>query len=103
MKCIYHEMPSDQIQKQLEEARSNLREDRFTFATARSLPDPGSISKTRKNIARMLTILRLRELGKASQVEGKVKKKSAREAPRSEPKEAEKAGPRSRSKKGGAK
>lgn len=65
MGSVVHEMTDEEIKKQIEANRSELRELRFTFAVARSLQDPARVRKLKRDTARMLTVQRLRELGKA--------------------------------------
>ena len=80
MGSSYHEMADDELNKQLELSRSELRESRFTYATARSLQDPAGVGKLKKNIARILTIKTEREKGIAEikpKTDRKKKKDSA--------------------------
>lgn len=64
MAVNYHEMTEEELQKQLDASRSELRELRFTFAVARSLQNPSRPGQIKKSIARILTIKRARELKK---------------------------------------
>ena len=62
----FHEMTEEELQKQLELSHSEIRELRFTYAVARSLQDPARVRKLKRNVARILTVLNLRKLGKAT-------------------------------------
>ena len=86
MGSIFHELTEEEMAKQLEDAKSEIRELRFTFAMTRSLTDPSRISKQKRNIAKIKTVLRERELGKAT-----VKPKTERKAKASKKKKAEEA------------
>ena len=67
MAATFHEMNDEELSKQLEAARAEMRELRFTFAVARSLPNPARVGKLRKDVARILTIRRARSLGISKQ------------------------------------
>ena len=82
---IFHEMSDTEITKQLAENRSELRELRFTFAEARSLPDPDKVRRTRRDIARMLTVQREREMGLTEVKEKTNRKKSKGDSTASAP------------------
>lgn len=89
MATAYHEMTNEELDKQLEQARVELRNLRFTFAVARSLQSPARVGALRKNIARILTIKRGRELGIAkvqpkSEKSIAAEKKTAAKAPKKE-------------------
>ena len=75
MGSVYHELTEAEMSKQLEEARSELRELRFSYAMTRSLTDPSRVNKLKRNIARILTVQKERELGKAT-----IKEKTERKA-----------------------
>ena len=70
MAATFHEMNDDELSKQLEAARAEIRELRFTYAVARSLPNPARVGKLRKDVARIMTIRRARTLGIAKQAAG---------------------------------
>lgn len=74
MGSVFHELTDEEIKAQKEQAHSDLRELRFTYAISRSLPSPAKASELKKNIARMNTVLRERELGLA-QVKPKTDRK----------------------------
>ncbi len=91
MATAYHEMTNEELDKQLDQARVELRNLRFTFAVARSLQSPARVGDLKKNIARILTIKRGRDLGIAkvlpkSEKSAALEKKSASKAA---PKKAE--------------
>lgn len=99
MATAYHEMTNEELDKQLDLARVELRNLRFTFAVARSLQSPARVGDLKKNIARILTIKRGRELGIAkvlpkSEKSAALEKKAAKpaqkkvEAPKAEKKPA---------------
>lgn len=69
MAASFHEMTDEELSKQLESAASEIRELRFNYAVARSLQDPARVGKLRKDVARIKTVKRARELGIAKQVE----------------------------------
>ena len=71
MACVFHEMTTEELEKQLELSRSELRELRFTFAVARSLQDPARVRKLKRNVAKILTVTRARQLGIVEQSSGK--------------------------------
>jgi len=75
MASVFHELTDLEIAKQLEEAKSEIRELRFAYATTRSLADPSRVGKLKRNIARMMTVLRERQMGKTD-VKPKTEKKS---------------------------
>ncbi|MGQ0633258.1 MAG: 50S ribosomal protein L29 [Planctomycetaceae bacterium] len=59
------EMSDDQLQFSLREARETLFRLRFQ-ATTEKLDAPSNLRKTRREVARLLTILRERELAQAA-------------------------------------
>ena len=63
MATTYHEMTDEELNKQLEDSSSELRELRFTYAMARSLPDPSRVGKLKRNVARIKTVLTERKKG----------------------------------------
>jgi large subunit ribosomal protein L29 len=75
MGIIYHEMTEQELNAGLEESKSELRELRFSYAIAKSLQDPSRVQTLKRNIARILTVKRERELGKAQ-----IKQKTERKA-----------------------
>lgn len=52
MATSVHDMTNEELTKQLDNARKELRELRFTYAVARSLQDPARIGKLKRQIAR---------------------------------------------------
>ncbi len=88
MAATFHEMNEEELTKQLEAARAELRQLRFTYAVARSLPNPARVGKLRKDVARILTVQQARKLGKATQVEKSAK--GAKPAKTAAPAKAEK-------------
>ena len=77
MACKFHEMTDSELDKQLELARSEIRELRFNYAVARSLQDPSRIRKLKRNNAKMLTIIKERQLGITTQKDKTKKGKKA--------------------------
>ena len=61
-KTSFKDKNAEDLQKLLVEKRNDLRTLRFEAAGARA-KDPSALKKTRKDIARIYTILRERELG----------------------------------------
>ena len=90
MGSVFHELTEEEIQKQLEDSKSELRELRFTYAMARSLTDPSRVGKLKRNIARLLTVKRLRELGKATIQEKTERKEKKAKGSKKSAKKAEK-------------
>ncbi len=60
----YHEMSNDELHKDLNDAREELMNLRFQQATG-ELTDFTRLRHTRRQIARLMTILRERELSSA--------------------------------------
>ncbi len=54
------ELSDKDIQTQLEEAREEIRLQKFQFAVEKTLANPKKIRETKKKIARLLTIQRER-------------------------------------------
>ncbi|MCB1167693.1 MAG: 50S ribosomal protein L29 [Leptospiraceae bacterium] len=81
MASSYHEMTEENLKEQLDQAKAELRELRFSYGIARSLQNPARVGQLKKNVARINTVLRARQLGIATQQEatskgkGKAKKK----------------------------
>ncbi|MCB1165594.1 MAG: 50S ribosomal protein L29 [Leptospiraceae bacterium] len=79
MASSYHELSEENLLEQLDQAKAELRELRFAFGIARSLQKPARVNQLKKNVARIKTVLRARELGIAAQKEssgkGKARKK----------------------------
>lgn len=75
MGSIAHEMTDEELRTKIEENRSELRELRFTFAVARSVQSPARFKQLKREVARMETVLRERELGVSSQKPKSEKKK----------------------------
>lgn len=69
MASKFHELTETDLKDQLEAAKSELREIRFQFGVTRTVQDPGRVSTLKKNVARIYTVLRERELGLAVQKE----------------------------------
>lgn len=69
MASKFHELTETDLKDQLEAAKSELREIRFQFGVTRTVQDPGRVSALKKNVARIYTVLRERELGLAVQKE----------------------------------
>ncbi|MDH5657097.1 MAG: 50S ribosomal protein L29, partial [Spirochaetia bacterium] len=86
MGSVYHELTNEEMNKQLEEARSELREIRFSYAVARSMSDPSRVKKLKRNIARILTIKNERAAGKSD-----IKPKTERKAKAKDKKKKEEA------------
>ncbi len=61
----YRALPSEQLEHSLKELRKNLFHLRFQSATER-LETPSEIQKAKRDIARILTIQREREMAKAA-------------------------------------
>jgi large subunit ribosomal protein L29 len=57
----YFEMTTDELNTQLKELKTELFNLRFQMATG-ALQNPISIRETRRNIARVMTLLRQRQL-----------------------------------------
>lgn len=88
----FHEMTDEELTKQLDEFRGELREQRFNFAVVRSLQDPGKTRKLKRNIARILTVQTERERG-ISEVQpksGGKKDKAPKKTETTEPQAAKK-------------
>jgi ribosomal protein L29 len=66
MGSLFHEMSDEELAKQLEQFRGELREQRFNYAVVRSLQDPGKSRKLKRNIARILTVQSERVRGVAT-------------------------------------
>ncbi|MCC5814098.1 MAG: 50S ribosomal protein L29 [Leptospira sp.] len=62
MKNKLHELSEIDLKTQLEEAREEVRTQRFKFAVEKNLENPKKIRDSKKKIARILTIKREREL-----------------------------------------
>jgi large subunit ribosomal protein L29 len=62
MKNKLHELSEQDLKTQLEEAREEVRTQRFKFAVEKNLENPKKIRDSKKKIARILTIKREREL-----------------------------------------
>jgi large subunit ribosomal protein L29 len=56
------ERTSEQLEEELREARTRLFQDRVRYAT-RNLDNPAPIQAGKKRVARVLTVMRERELG----------------------------------------
>lgn len=62
MAVNYSEMTDKELDKQLDNSRNELRELRFTFAVVKSLQNPSRAGQLKRNIARILTLKRQREI-----------------------------------------
>ena len=62
MASTYHDMTDEELNTQLDNARKELRELRFSYAVARSLQNPSRIGQLKRNIARILTVKREKEI-----------------------------------------
>lgn len=62
MKNKLHELSAQDLNTQLEEAREEIRTQRFKFSVEKNLENPKKIRDTKKKVARILTIKREREL-----------------------------------------
>ena len=67
MGSVFHEMTEDELIAQRDQALSELRELRFTFAVSRTLQSPSRVGQVKKNVARINTVLRERAIGIATQ------------------------------------
>lgn len=63
MAANFHEMTDEELTTQLEQARRELMEMRFSYAVARSLQSPARVGQLRKTIARVLTVQTARKKG----------------------------------------
>lgn len=61
-KAKLKDLGEQELRNQLESLRKELRETRFEFGVARMIENPAKVSKAKKDVARILTILREREL-----------------------------------------
>lgn len=61
-KAKLKDLGDQELRNQLESLRKELRETRFEFGVARMIENPAKVSKSKKDVARILTILREREL-----------------------------------------
>ncbi len=92
MGSLFHEMSDDELAKQLDQFRGELREQRFNYAVVRSLQDPGKSRKLKRNIARILTVQSERVRGvaivrpKSEKAKKLVEKTAKSEAPAAEKK-----------------
>lgn len=66
MKNKLKELTDQDLITQLEEAREEVRTQRFKFAVEKNLENPKLIRDSKKKIARILTIQRERELAKGT-------------------------------------
>lgn len=62
MAIKFKEMTESELDKQLSNSKKELRELRFTFAVAKSLQNPSRANQLKKNVARILTLKREREI-----------------------------------------
>lgn len=69
MASKFHELSENDLKDQLEAAKSELREMRFQFGVTRSIQDTARVGNLKRNVARIYTVLRERELGLATQKE----------------------------------
>ena len=80
MASSFHELSEKDLKDQLESAKSELREIRFHFGVTRTVQNPGRVGILKRNVARIFTVLRERELGKAVQKEPSGKSKGKAKA-----------------------
>lgn len=64
MKNKLHQLTDKDLLTQLEEAREEIRTQRFKFAVEKNLENPKKIRDSKRKIAAILTIQRERELAK---------------------------------------
>ncbi|MBL8019442.1 MAG: 50S ribosomal protein L29 [Leptospirales bacterium] len=86
-----HEMADADLHKLIDDSRSQLRELRFQFGVARSLPNPASLRTIRRTMAGALTVLNERKLGIATQKAATPGKAGKAEKKKAEPKAEAKA------------
>ncbi|MCR9142370.1 MAG: 50S ribosomal protein L29 [bacterium] len=77
MSANIHEMTDEELNKQLDSARKELLDLRFSYATARSLQSPARVGQLRKTIARCLTVQTARKKGLTITGKGGSKKQAA--------------------------
>lgn len=68
------ERNSDQLEEELKETRTRLFQDRIRFAT-RNLDNPSPLHAGKKRVARILTLMRERDLAEGAPRKRKAKKK----------------------------
>ncbi len=73
-------LSDSEIQKEIQKSSEEVRKARFQFAVTRSLENPKLIHKEKKRIARLLTLVRERELEK----KGKLVKNPGKKKPEAE-------------------
>lgn len=66
MKNKLHELSEKDLIAQLDEAREEVRTQRFKFAVEKNLENPKKIRDSKRKIARILTIQREREMAKGT-------------------------------------
>lgn len=66
MSSIFHELSNEELGQQIEQSRSELRELRFSYAIARTVQDPARFRTLKRNIAKILTVQKERQLGIAT-------------------------------------
>lgn len=66
MKNKLHELSDKDLNSQLDEAREEVRSQRFKFAVEKNLENPKKIRDTKRKIARILTIQKEREIAKGA-------------------------------------
>lgn len=76
MASSYHELSEENLREQLDQAKAELRELRFSFGIARNLQNPARVGQLKRNVARINTVLRERELGITTQKEATSKGKA---------------------------
>ena len=64
MKGNFDKLSDEELEKKKNEIKEELRKLRFTMAIAGSLPDTKRIREAKKDIARILTVQKQRELKK---------------------------------------
>jgi len=70
----YHNMTTEELKGEFQSKKQELFNLRFQHSTGQ-LKDPLMLNKVRKDIARVLTVIKERDLGKVKQVEKKASKK----------------------------
>ena len=70
------ELPEDELRSRLESSREELFNLRFQLATGQ-LDNPMRIKEVRHEVARILTVLRERELGEAAEAAGEGREEEA--------------------------
>ncbi|MCS7204679.1 MAG: 50S ribosomal protein L29 [Leptospiraceae bacterium] len=64
-KSNFHSLTDEELHKQLKQKKEELLKMRFSFGVSKVMKNPAQYRKTKRDIARILTILRKRELQKS--------------------------------------